>query len=66
MDRRAFTGSLAGGLLAAPLDAQAQTGRMPKVGILDPSTEEADTTLKAYALRTECASWAGSTARLSN
>jgi putative tryptophan/tyrosine transport system substrate-binding protein len=51
MNRRAFIGSLTGGLLAAPLLGDTQTGRMPKVGILDPSTEGADTTLKAYALR---------------
>ena len=51
MDRRAFIGSLTGGFLASPAAAEAQTGRLPKVGILDPSTEGADTTLKAYALR---------------
>jgi putative tryptophan/tyrosine transport system substrate-binding protein len=35
MDRRAFIGSLAGGLLAAPLAAEAQeAGKVPRVGIL--------------------------------
>jgi putative ABC transport system substrate-binding protein len=51
VDRRAFISAVTGGLFAAPLAARAQTGRLPKVGILDPSTEGADTTLKAYALR---------------
>jgi len=36
MDRRAFLGTLAGGLLAAPLAAEAQpAGRVPVVGILN-------------------------------
>jgi len=30
MDRRAFLDTLAGGLLAAPLAAEAQTGKMPR------------------------------------
>jgi putative tryptophan/tyrosine transport system substrate-binding protein len=35
MDRRAFIGALTGGLLAAPLAAEAQpTGKIPRVGIL--------------------------------
>ena len=35
MDRRAFIGTLAGGLLAAPLAAEAQpTGKMARVGVL--------------------------------
>jgi putative tryptophan/tyrosine transport system substrate-binding protein len=50
MDRRAFLAGVTGGIFAAPLAAEGQTGRMPTVGILDPSTEGADTTLKAYAL----------------
>src|SRR5260370_33124451 len=38
MHRRAFIGSLAGGLLAAPLAAEAQqTQRVPKVGVLRPT-----------------------------
>jgi ABC-type uncharacterized transport system substrate-binding protein len=37
MDRRTFLGSLAGGLLAAPLAAEAQrAGRIPRIGILRP------------------------------
>ena len=35
MDRRAFLGSLAGGLLAAPLAAEAQqAGKVSRIGIL--------------------------------
>jgi len=35
MDRRAFLGTVAGGLLASPLAAQAQqTGRVPRIGFL--------------------------------
>jgi thioesterase domain-containing protein len=38
MDRRAFIGTLAGGLLAAPLAAEAQqAGRVWRVGWLQPS-----------------------------
>src|SRR5229473_8063611 len=37
MDRRAFIGALAGGLLAAPLAAEAQrVGSVPTVGVLTP------------------------------
>jgi len=35
MDRRAFLGTLAGGLLAAPLGAEAQQARVYKIGYLD-------------------------------
>ena len=39
MDRRAFLGTLAGGLLAAPLAAEAQpAGRMPRIGYLGTRT----------------------------
>ena len=39
MDRRAFLGTLAGGLLAAPLAAAAQTaGRVYRVGVLSPGS----------------------------
>jgi putative ABC transport system substrate-binding protein len=45
MDRRAFIGGLAGGLLAAPLAAEAQqAGKVPRVGFLfqgEPSTASA-------------------------
>jgi putative ABC transport system substrate-binding protein len=35
MERRAFIGTLAGGLLAAPLAAEAQrVGKLPRLGIL--------------------------------
>jgi putative tryptophan/tyrosine transport system substrate-binding protein len=36
MDRRAFIGSLAGGLLAAPLmaEAQQQAAKVPRIGVL--------------------------------
>ncbi len=38
MDRRTFIGTLAGGLLAAPLVAEAQqTARVPRIGILIPT-----------------------------
>ena len=39
MERRAFIGVLTGGLLAAPLAAEAQpTGKLPRVGILSPGS----------------------------
>jgi putative ABC transport system substrate-binding protein len=37
MDRRAFIGRIMGGLLAAPLAAEAQASRIPHVGVLVPS-----------------------------
>ena len=38
MDRRAFLGTLAGGVLAAPLAAEAQqAGTVPRIGILSPA-----------------------------
>ena len=41
MNRRAFVSSLAGGLLAAPLAAEAQqTGKVPIVGVLAPQSRE--------------------------
>src|SRR5216683_5007393 len=37
MDRRMFLGTLAGGLLAAPLAAEAQSaGKVPRIGVLVP------------------------------
>jgi ABC-type uncharacterized transport system substrate-binding protein len=37
MDRRAFLGTLTGGLLAAPLAAEGQaTGKVPRIGVLSP------------------------------
>ena len=41
MDRRAFIGTLAGGLLAAPLAAEAQLTRLPTIGFLGPLTQAA-------------------------
>jgi len=38
VQRRAFIGVLTGGLLAAPLVAEAQTGRMPHIGFLSGGT----------------------------
>jgi putative ABC transport system substrate-binding protein len=35
MDRRAFIGTVAGGLLAAPLAAEAQAGKVYRIGILE-------------------------------
>src|SRR4030095_3838566 len=42
MDRRAFCGTLSGGLLAAPLTAEAQhrAGKEPRVGILNSDTAQ--------------------------
>ncbi len=43
MDRRAFISTLAGGLLTAPLAAEAQqTGKVPRVGFLGNSSPELD------------------------
>jgi putative ABC transport system substrate-binding protein len=38
MDRRTFFGTLAGGLLAAPLAAEAQQTKIARVGLLEPSS----------------------------
>ena len=45
MNRRAFIGTLAGGLLAAPLAAQAQSSKVARVGILLYGTPQADPNL---------------------
>jgi putative ABC transport system substrate-binding protein len=42
MDRRAFIGTLAGGLLAAPLVAQAQPGKVWRIGVLGFAPTTAD------------------------
>jgi putative ABC transport system substrate-binding protein len=42
MDRRAFIGTLTGGLLAAPLVARAQPARLPTIGFLSPTTPSLD------------------------
>jgi hypothetical protein len=36
VDRRAFIGTIAGGLLTAPLAAEAQSAKVPLIGILSP------------------------------
>ena len=44
MDRRAFLGTVAGGLLGAPLGAEAQqSGKVWRIGILSPSTTPSET-----------------------
>src|SRR5712691_1121215 len=51
MDRRAFIGTLAGGLLAAPLAAGAQQQpKTPKIGLLTPAIQ-ADSSHLVEALR---------------
>ena len=41
MDRRAFLGVIAGGLLAAPLAAEGQqAGKVYRLGILSPTSQE--------------------------
>jgi ABC-type uncharacterized transport system substrate-binding protein len=45
MDRRAFIGTVAGGLLAAPLAAEAeQAGKVPRIALIFANTPEADMT----------------------
>ena len=52
LDRRAFIGSLAGGLLAAPLAAEAQTpGRVTKLGILSTVNPRTTTFTEAMVKR---------------
>jgi ABC-type uncharacterized transport system substrate-binding protein len=47
MDRRAFIGTLAGGLLAAPLAAVAQqAGKAPRIGVLSVNYPDNDACLK--------------------
>jgi putative ABC transport system substrate-binding protein len=49
MDRRAFMGSLAGGLLAAPLAAGAQqVSKIPRVGVLLFGTPDTDPSLRSF------------------
>jgi putative ABC transport system substrate-binding protein len=52
MDRRAFISTLAGGLLAAPLAAEAQpAGKMPRIGVLLPAEPASPTEPNASAFR---------------
>jgi putative ABC transport system substrate-binding protein len=52
VDRRAFIGTLTGGLLAAPLAADAQPARrMPRIGVLLPAEPESPTEPNASAFR---------------
>jgi putative ABC transport system substrate-binding protein len=48
MDRRAFVSTLAGGLLAAPLAAQAQTRNVPRVGVLSLSATSQESIAAAF------------------
>jgi len=48
MDRRTFLGTLAGGLLAAPLATEAQQAAMPVIGYLAPEAETAFGGLTAF------------------
>jgi putative ABC transport system substrate-binding protein len=49
IDRRAFLGTLAGGLLAAPLAAEAQTaGKVPRVGYLSPGSSSDSARLRRF------------------
>jgi len=52
MERRTFLGTLAGGLLAAPLGAEAQTpGRVVKLGILSTVNPRTTTFTEAMVKR---------------
>jgi len=52
MDRRAFIGAMAGGLLAAPLAAEAeQAGNAPRVGVIVPAEPESPTEPNIAAFR---------------
>jgi hypothetical protein len=52
MNRRAFLGTLAGGLLAAPLAAEAQqAGRMYRIGYLTPAANAGPSRAFREALR---------------
>ena len=49
MDRRAFIGTMTGGLLAAPLAAEAQGGKAFRIGVLSPlAAEPASTGITAF------------------
>jgi len=52
MDRRAFIGTLAGSLIAAPLAAEAQPAkRIPRIGVLLPAEPASPTEPNASAFR---------------
>jgi putative ABC transport system substrate-binding protein len=64
IDRRTFIGTVAGGLLAAPLAAEAQPAGMPRVGVLSPTTAD-NPLMKAFEQRlSEQGYVAGKTIRL--
>ena len=48
MDRRSFIGTLAGGLLAAPLAAEGQQGKVWRIGVLTASLVEAGHPIAAF------------------
>ena len=48
MDRRAFVGSLALSLLATPLTAEAQAGKVPRIGVLSPGSPGPSPLLNAF------------------
>jgi len=48
MDRRAFIGTLAGGLLAAPLAAGAQQAEVPRVGYISPGSSSDPMRLRRF------------------
>ena len=48
MDRRAFLGTLAGGLLAALLAAEGQQGKVWRIGVLTASVVEAGHPIAAF------------------
>ncbi len=52
MDRRLFLGTIAGGLLAAPLAAEAQAGKVYRIGFLSPqSADDITPCLEAFRQR---------------
>jgi putative ABC transport system substrate-binding protein len=51
MERRAFLGAMGGGLLAAPLAAEAQVGRTYRIGYLTPGPQSCPATDPSVAFR---------------
>ena len=48
MERRRFIEVLAGGLLAPPLAAEAQPGKVPRIGVLSPGSPGSSSLLDAF------------------